>query len=75
MIQLQEIKFGFKQINQLLPTKLQHIVDHDHNERVLNKKTFTTQEIRKFVTYHLPSQKYMNSFLNKGINSFSYLPA
>ena len=29
LIQLEEIKFGFKQINKLLPKKLQNIVDYD----------------------------------------------
>ena len=38
LIHLEEIKFGFKQINKLLPTKLQHIVDHDHCGHTLNKK-------------------------------------
>ena len=38
LIKLEEIKFGYKQINKLLPNRLQYIVDHDSKGLPLMKK-------------------------------------
>ena len=74
LIQLEEIKFGFKQINKLLPKRLQDIVDHDSKGTTLAK--LHAYETRNKKIPNLPNShhhKYRNSFLNKGIVSFSNL--
>ena len=74
MINLEEIKFGYKQINKLLPAKLQYLVDHDHCGHPLNKKhTYNTRNKRIPNLPLVHSQKYLNSFLSRGINSYSSL--
>ena len=50
LIKLEEIKFGYKQINKLLPNKLQYIVDHDSKGLTLTKRHATTPEIKKSQT-------------------------
>ena len=75
LIKLEEIKFGYRQINKLLPNKLQHIVDHDSKGLTLAKSHVYNTRNKKIP--NLPSShhhKYRNSFLNKGIVSFSNLP-
>ena len=75
LIQLEEIKFGFKQINKLLPKKLQDIVDHDSKGVSLAK--MHAYETRNKKIPNLPcshNNKYRNSFLNKGMVSFGNLP-
>ena len=75
LIQLEEIKFRFKQINKLLPKRLQDIVDHDSKGATLVK--MHAYDTRNKKIPNLPSShhnKYRNSFLNKGIVSFSNLP-
>ena len=47
LIKLEEIKFGYKQINKLLPNRLQYIVDHDSKGLTLTKSMPTTPEIKK----------------------------
>ena len=75
LIKLEEIKFGYKQINKLLPNKLQYIVDHDSKGLTLTKKHAYNTRNKKIPNcpsgYH---HKYRNSFLNKGIVSYSNLP-
>ena len=75
LIKLEEIKFGYKQINKLLPNKLQYIVDHDSKGLTLTKKHAYNTRNKKIPncpsSYH---HKYRNSFLNKGIVSYSNLP-
>ena len=74
MIELEEIKFGYKQINKLLSQKLQHIVDHDPYGHALNKKhsyNMRNKKIPNCPPAH--SHKYRNSFLNKGIVCLSNL--
>ena len=75
LIKLEEIKFGYKQTNKLLPNKLQYIVDHDPKGVTLMKKHAYNTRNKKIPNcpsgyYH----KYRNSFLNKGIVSYSNLP-
>ena len=74
LIKLEEIKFGYKQINKLLPNKLQYIVDHDSKGLTLMKKHAYNTRNKKIPncpsSYH---QNYRNSFLNKGIVSYSNL--
>ena len=48
LIKLEEIIFGYKQINKLLPKRLQHIVDHDSKGLTLSKNTLTTLEIKEY---------------------------
>ena len=75
LIKLEEIKFGYKQINKLLPNKLQYIVDHDSKGLTLMKKHAYNTRNKKIP--NCPSgnhHKYRNSFLNKGIVSYSNLP-
>ena len=75
LIRLEEIKFGYKQINKLLPNKLQYIVDHDSKGKTLMKKHAYNTRNKKIL--NCPSschQNYRNSFLNKGIVSYSNLP-
>ena len=74
LIELEEIKFGYRQINKLLPIKLQNIVDHDPKGHSLTKNhSYSTRN--KNIPNWPPgyNQKYRNSFLNKGIVSFSNL--
>ena len=74
LIKLEEIKLGYRQINKLLPSKLQEIMDHDHSGRPLNKQHAYNTRNKKIP--NLPpahKQLYLNSFLNKGINSYSTL--
>ena len=75
LIKLEEIKFGYKQINKLLPNKLQYIVDHDSKGLTLTKKHAYNTRNKKIPNcpsgYH---HKYRNSFLNKGIVSYSNSP-
>ena len=74
MIQLEEIKHCFKQINKLIPVKLQYIVDHDHHGRTLNKKhAYSTRNKRIPNCPPTHNHKYKNSFLSKGIISYSNL--
>ena len=74
LIRLEEIKFGYKQINKLLPNKLQYIVDHDSKGLTLMKTHAYNTRNKKIPncpsSYH---QNYRNSFLNKGIVSYSNL--
>ena len=75
LIKLEEIKFGYRQINKSLPNRLQHIVDHDSKDLTLTKNHDYNTRNKKIP--NLPSShhhKYRNSFLNKGIVSFSSLP-
>ena len=75
LIKLEEIKFGYKQINKLLPKRLQYIVDHDSKGLTLTKKhTYNTRNKRIPNCPNSHNHKYRNSFLNKGIISFSNLP-
>ena len=74
LIKLEEIKLGYKQINKMLPRKLQEIMDHDHSGRSLKKQhTYNTRnkKIPNLPPAH--TQTYLNSFLNRGINSYSSL--
>ena len=74
MIELEEVKFGYKQINKLLPLKLQTIVDHDLSGHPLNKKhSYNTRNKKIPNCPSAHNHKYRNSFLNKGIVSFSNL--
>ena len=75
LIQLEEIKFGFKLINKLLPKKLQNLVDHDSKGITLAK--MHAYDTRNKKIPNLPcsnNNKYRNSFLNKGMVSFGNLP-
>ena len=74
LIKLEEIKFGYKQINNILPNKLQSIVDHDSKGLSLMKKhSYNTRNKKIPNCPRILNHKYRNSFLNKGIVSFSNL--
>ena len=65
MIELEEVKFGYK---------LQTIVDHDLSGHPLNKKhSYNTRNKKILNCPSAHNHKYRNSFLNKGIVSFSNL--
>ena len=75
LIKLEEIKFGYKQIKKLLPSRLQYIVDHDSKGLTLMKKhAYNTRNKKIPNCPNSHHQKYRNSFLNKGIVSYSNLP-
>ena len=72
LIKLEEIKLGYKITNKLLPTNLQSLLDTDQNGYALNKNhTYNTR--RKRIPNHprVSTKTYTQSFLNKGISSYS----
>ena len=64
LIKLEEIRFGFKITNKLLPNNLQLLVDHDQHGYALNKNhTYNTRNKQIPNLPHTDKQIYRNSFL------------
>ena len=72
LIHLEEIKLGYKITNKLLPTNLQSLLDTDQNGYDLNKyHTYNTRKKRILNLPRISTKVYTQSFLNKGISSYS----
>ena len=72
LIQLEEIKLGYKVTNKLLPRNLQTLLDTDQNGYDLNKNhTYNTRKKNISNLPQIHSKVYTQSFLNKGIHSYS----
>ena len=72
LITLEEIKLGYKITNKLLPPNLQRLLNTDQYGRDLNKKhTHNTRKKKIPNLPHINTKTYGQSFLNKGISSYS----
>ena len=72
LITLEEIKLGYKITNKLLPPNLQRLLSTDQYGRDLNKKhTHNTRKKKIPNLPHINTKTYGQSFLNKGISSYS----
>ena len=72
LIHLEEMKLGYKITNKLLPANLQSLPDTDQNGYDLNKNhTYNTHKKRIPNLPRISTKAYTQSFLNKGISSYS----
>ena len=72
LIKLEEIKLGYKITNKLLPTNLQSLLDTDQKGYALNKNhAYNTRKKRIPNQPRVSTKTYTQSFLNKGISSYS----
>ena len=72
LIKLEEIKLGYKITNKLLPTNLQSLLDTDQKGYALNKNhAYNTHKKRIPNQPRVSTKTYSQSFLNKGISSYS----
>ena len=72
LIRLEEIKLGYKITNKMLPPNLQRLLDTDQNGYDLNKNhAYNTRKKKIPNLPRINTKAYTQSFLNKGISSYS----
>ena len=72
LIRLEEIKLGYKITNKMLPPNLQRLLDTDRNGYDLNKNhAYNTRKKKIPNLPRINTKAYTQSFLNKGISSYS----